>query len=688
MSRTDVINKIKAQGVYVLWSAWLVICLEWVSRSDLTGTLAWTVRHFPAFILSILLITCLLWILQGPIRNSRISFWIVAGVCSVVAFVSSVVLRTLGRPLLLDDIMVAGEVGDVAGVEQWISWWAVAGLVVFLAGSYVLVHRLTQPQQAGVRRRVLVAVGAAVILLSAFLNKPVPWDRAFALDRAASDATQTVRTDGLLLTELRQLRSRMVPQARPVLANLPVPVDQNDSPTPQPSQQVKPNIIVILSESLWDPTLLPGTKFEPDPLAFLHELQTSYPHGYLLSPEFGGSTANVELEVLTGLSKQFFPQGSIAYMQYIKKPTDSLASIAARQGYRTAAISPWRHSFFKSDEVYRSLGFGKFISLDFFPPQVGDYMSDSETTKMILDESKQGPGPFFIFANTAENHAAYYVGKFPENTVRVSGVQNDVVDGILETYAEGCKRADSMLRTLVTHFSEQKDPTIIVWFGDHLPVLGPDYQSYKETNYSTGSNDPDFLEKMHRVPVLVWSNYKPANPENLTFGTNFLGPYVLQQAGLTSTPFVDYLRTLQEKAPIVPPRRYWETLNLPVSALEEYEAIQRDLVSGDQVMYGPFKDQIINPNYILGHGPMTIDQVEVGTGGAAGDPVPVTFRGENLPVSGVVFVDGRPVATAWEGYETVKANLPHGAFTEVEIRVVDDEKKIIARSNTVAVTVP
>ena len=41
----------------------------------------------------------------------------------------------------------------------------------------------------------------------------------------------------------------------------------------------------------------------------------------MLSPMFGGGTANVELEVLTGLSMRFFPEGAIPYNTEINQPT-------------------------------------------------------------------------------------------------------------------------------------------------------------------------------------------------------------------------------------------------------------------------------------------------------------------------------------------------------------------------------
>ena len=75
----------------------------------------------------------------------------------------------------------------------------------------------------------------------------------------------------------------------------------------------KPDIIIVMSESFWDPTKLPGVTITPDPIPTVRETRS----GSMFSPEFGGMTANIEFEALTGFSNAFLPYGSIPYQQYI-----------------------------------------------------------------------------------------------------------------------------------------------------------------------------------------------------------------------------------------------------------------------------------------------------------------------------------------------------------------------------------
>ncbi|MBU7320899.1 sulfatase-like hydrolase/transferase [Paenibacillus oleatilyticus] len=345
--------------------------------------------------------------------------------------------------------------------------------------------------------------------------------------------------------------------------------------------QKPPNIIILLSEAFWDITQIKSLQFSEDPAPMFHALQEKFTHGTLLSPMFGGGTANVELEVLTGHSMRFFPEDSTPYEQYIKQPTASLASLLAGQGYKTTAISPFYHWFFNSSEVYKHLGFSRFISLEYFNPDeyVGPYIGDHAVVRRIIEESERNPGPDFIFANTMENHYHYWPGKFKKNHIEVKSHMSNAVTGIAETYAQGLSGADRALQELVLHFSRLKEPTIIVFFGDHLPSLEK-LLVYKESNYISGEDDPDFLEKMHNTPVVIWSNYLPEEAkEELHMSPSFLGPYILNLAKRPGSPYMDFLSDLYRKMPVLPPKTYYEAMNIDVNLVQQYEDRQKAILA-------------------------------------------------------------------------------------------------------------
>src|SRR3546814_15189296 len=57
----------------------------------------------------------------------------------------------------------------------------------------------------------------------------------------------------------------------------------------------RPDIIMVMSESFWDPTRLPAVDFNRDPIPTVRANTA----GSIFSPEFGGMTSIVAFEALT-----------------------------------------------------------------------------------------------------------------------------------------------------------------------------------------------------------------------------------------------------------------------------------------------------------------------------------------------------------------------------------------------------
>jgi phosphoglycerol transferase MdoB-like AlkP superfamily enzyme len=89
--------------------------------------------------------------------------------------------------------------------------------------------------------------------------------------------------------------------------------------------------------------------------------------GNVFSPEFGGMTANVEFEALSGFSNAFLPYGSIPYQQYVRGQVPSLPSFLKNQGYETVAMHPFEGWFWNRNDVYKSFGFDNFLSMENLP---------------------------------------------------------------------------------------------------------------------------------------------------------------------------------------------------------------------------------------------------------------------------------------------------------------------------------
>lgn len=135
------------------------------------------------------------------------------------------------------------------------------------------------------------------------------------------------------------------------------------------NESAKPNVIIIMSEAFWDPTVFKELKFSEDPLPFFHKIQKDSQTGNLFVPVMGGGTANTEFEVLTGFSTQFLQPGIIPYVSIMNQPVESLASIMSANGYKTTAIHPYHSWFYNRDKIYNLMGFDRFIPMEF----LGDF---------------------------------------------------------------------------------------------------------------------------------------------------------------------------------------------------------------------------------------------------------------------------------------------------------------------------
>lgn len=97
----------------------------------------------------------------------------------------------------------------------------------------------------------------------------------------------------------------------------------------------------------------------------------------------------------------------------------------------------------------------------------------------------------------------------------------------METYVQGASDADRSLQLLIDHFEQSDEPTVIVFYGDHLPMLGYDYDVYAQAGFvSTGRSEQWSLEElksMHSVPFVMWTNEGLPKEHVPTLSTSFLG---------------------------------------------------------------------------------------------------------------------------------------------------------------------
>ena len=175
---------------------------------------------------------------------------------------------------------------------------------------------------------------------------------------------------------------------------------------PTPASSPQPNIVVVLSESLFDPRGL-NVSIEPTVLTELDELakHADY-HGTLRVHTIGGGTVRVEYSLLTGIPTSIIGQGGQwPFSSLVTESTWSLAKHLKSIGYRTVAVYPAPGSLFNARRAYRLLGRDLELRTVGATSPAGDHPGRPDTSRRIVETDVQPHGPVF------PSGARYWVGR-------------------------------------------------------------------------------------------------------------------------------------------------------------------------------------------------------------------------------------------------------------------------------------
>ena len=123
-------------------------------------------------------------------------------------------------------------------------------------------------------------------------------------------------------------------------------------------------VIMVLSETFSDPTRVPGVSFSEDPMPNIRHVKAQTTSGLMLSPGYGGGTANIEYQALSGLSMTNYSSTlSIAYQQLVPSlkwaPTLNQAWDKANGKGSSIAFHAYNRNMYFRDLNYKKFGYIK-----------------------------------------------------------------------------------------------------------------------------------------------------------------------------------------------------------------------------------------------------------------------------------------------------------------------------------------
>ena len=458
----------------------------------------------------------------------------------------------LGEPLYPSDFGLIATLGEVAPmVKKNVSILPILlGIIIFI--SFLFIQRYLPKVKIHLIVRLLLLCSSLFILYS-FAHYEDKWTNKFMKDHQIvfikfnqpSNYAVNGPVIGFMGNFSRALMAEPKNYSKDEIKKI---VKEIPTTKKEPSKiNQKPNILFIMSESFWDASKLTNLHMQ-DPIPNIHRIMAENTSGNLLSPTFGGGTSSVEYEALTGQSYSFLRPGAIPYQDGLaqKKDMPSFVSVLKDYGYSIEAMHPYNPAFYKRNKVYPVLGFTKFYNQNTMKhtAKFGDHISDDSVTLELIDLLKQKSGPKFIHTVTMQNHMPYDKSINDETYFNQLKPENNK---ILSNYVKGIHASDLAIKKLTDFLDTFEEPTIVVFWGDHLPSLG--YREiYNEAGYKAKTTLQN-IRMFSETPFFVYTNYDVKVKHYESLSPSFLSTIVFDQTGLTRPPYFDLLTEVRDQMP-------------------------------------------------------------------------------------------------------------------------------------------
>ncbi|KEY50446.1 cation tolerance protein CutA [Agrobacterium tumefaciens] len=537
----------------------LVVALEWIARGSLRDVGAFLTSPARPGVTTIAAVLALLLALDAILGRRYLSLIAVAPLCALTGLISAQKQTYLSDPLYPSDLLFGRQILELLPTmlkaQPLTAALVVLGLCAAIA-ALVALWLLARRHSPGLSWRERAAGLVLALPLLAGLASLMDYSHySWVRDRLNIipmmwDQQENYRHNGFLMAFAFNIP----------MANVAAPEGYGDNSIADLTSKSAsfaankgdyPDVIMLMSESLWDPTRLENVELSADPMPTIRAKQS----GNVFSPEFGGMTANVEFEALTGFSNAFLPYGSIPYQQYIRRPVPSLASFFRGEGYSAIAMHPFQEWFWNRKQVYKNFGFEEFRSEETLPAMEkrGNFASDDALMNEIMATADTAKNPLFLFAVTLQGHGPYEAARYAENTIDVTGGLSASASQALATYSQGVVEADDALLKLMRWAKKRDRETIIVLFGDHLPPLG---QTFVESGYMPGMvasrRAPlEVMKKEHETPLVVWSSKKGVRKNIGTISPALLPYHVLKTAGFSDPFYTGTLGDVQQEFSVI-----------------------------------------------------------------------------------------------------------------------------------------
>ena len=595
---------------YLLLSSMLMLIIMQVIYffPNLDVTMTWIAHHVNLMFLASTIILGVSVLFFCIFNNLILAISLSSLVMLIVAIANYYKMLVVGEPIYPSDLSMISNIDEIIGyVKNLLSPTLIIGLIVVIALLAVLSFICRKGFKLTMKLRVIFFAIFVAYLASIFYyeNSPLKPLVNSTVYFTKWNQLNNYQQNGFLFGFITNLQNDlMIKNDHYTEANLQEIMDYYTKKAEDYNQSAdlsqQPNIITIVSESLSDPTIFNQLTFSEDPLPNLRQYLETYSSGHFLSPFKGNRTANVEFEYLVGFTNSLLLEGTIPFQQALssKPEIPSFISFMDQLGYTSVAIHPNNAAFYKRSQVYPALGFDEFLSIDkmkhleYIDSQ--KYVSDQSVFDELYAELEAADRPIFAYGLTMANHIAIFDKKFGENTIEVLDA-NGEHNTEMETYAEGLKQTDLALKEFITKIENYDEPTLVIFFGDHLINFQSDI--HEQHGYIEKDTDALRAKLFFETPLLIMSNMDDFQIENIDdVSPIFIAPLILRELNLPLSPFYVFLLDLYEEFSVLHNNFKLDANQNQVDELTEHqeqlllilELIQYDILEGKEYTLSSF----------------------------------------------------------------------------------------------------
>ena len=524
--------------------------------------------HFKCFVLTCIICYTIYFFIFGLTKKNNIANIILTIFITSLSIISQIKMAFNEEPLFLSDIFYIGDAGEIGGIIKTSFWSTIKPILpiilikIIFVIALIYIGNIFKVELNKKKIQIPMLISSLVILFLLFapiraVNEFV-LNFFFEVDKRLDyvhviDAKEYYRDYGSItgmygmFLENRNYKPKGYDDEKLDEVLSSVKGEKNHS-------LGTPNIVVLFSESFWDVDQLEEVEFDKPITPNFNKLKDEGLFFEMISPSYGGTSSNIEFEFLTGATLNYFTPGYVPSMQlytnnsYYNRP--SIVNELQNADYRTKIVQSGGPKLFNCAKFYEYLNFDDttYTNDIAFEHSKGYWISDEYITDLTIEEleQKKEQEKLFYMILTMQSHMPYIGKKYDKYDISIksSNLTNESNE-VLLNYGQGIYDADKELARLYEYIKIYDEPTLLIFYGDHLPFLNNGKENaMDELEFFNTNNEKLNLFRKYNTQALVLANFdltelKSTQPAYLS--PDLLSTYVLSNMDIKLSNYYQWL---------------------------------------------------------------------------------------------------------------------------------------------------